>query len=189
MPAKVGRGFELLDSGAIDWVFTPEAGEAFETKPSIFSKYGINYTAANGTEIENFGQKTLTGYSDEWTPLSVNVQIADVKSNLAAGMKIVEADNRIVLDANGSYIENKLTGDRIQIRHENGCFVFDMWVPAKKDARKNANQANGARKAQEQTARRNKNHFQPIAEDDDMEVGEIEDDDNQCEAVFVRQAC
>ena len=62
-----------LDSGAIDWVFTPEAGEAFETKPSIFSRYGINYTAANGTEIENFGQKTLTGYSDEWTPLSVNV--------------------------------------------------------------------------------------------------------------------
>jgi hypothetical protein len=178
-----------LDSGAIDWVFTPEAGEAFETKPSIFSKYGINYTAANGTEIKNFGQKTLTGYSNEWTPLSVNVQIADVKSNLAAGMKIVEADNRIVLDASGSYIENKLTGDRIQIRHENGCFVFDMWVPAKKDARKNANQASGARKAQEQTARRNKNHFQPIAEDDDMEVGEIEDDDNQCEAVFVRQAC
>ena len=74
-------------------VFTPEAGEAFETKPSIFSKYGINYTAAIVTEIENFGQKTLAGYSDECTPLSVNVQIADVKSNLAAGMKIIEADN------------------------------------------------------------------------------------------------
>ena len=98
-----------LDSGAIDWVFTPEAGEAFETKPSMFSRYGINYTAANGTEIKNFGQKTLTGYSDEWTPLSVNVQIADVKSNLAAGMKIIEADNRIILDASGSYIENKKT--------------------------------------------------------------------------------
>jgi len=112
-----------LDSCAIDWVFTPEAGEAFETKPSIFSKYGINYTAANGTEIENFGQKTLTGYSNEWTLLSVNVQIADVKSNLAAGMKIIEADNRIILDATGSYIENKKSGDRIQIRHENGCFV------------------------------------------------------------------
>ena len=48
-----------LDSGAIDWMFTPEAGEAFETKPSIFSCYGINYTAANGTEIENFGQKNV----------------------------------------------------------------------------------------------------------------------------------
>ena len=185
-----------LDSGAIDWVFTPEAGEAFETKPSIFSKYGINYTAANGTEIKNFGQKTLTGYSNEWTPLSVNVQIADVKSNLAAGMKIVEADNRIVLDASGSYIENKITGDRIQIRHENGCFVFDMWVPAKRDVRKTATgtaDANGtasrqgARRANG-TASRQGNTFQPIAEDDNMDLGEV-DEDEQCQAVFVRQEC
>ena len=115
-----------LDSGAIDWVFTPEAGEAFDTKPSIFSRYGINYTAANGTEIQNFGQKTMSGYSNEWTPLSVNVQVADVKSNLAAGMKIIEADNRIILGSSGSYIEDKNTGDRILIRRDNGCFVFDM---------------------------------------------------------------
>ena len=168
-----------LDSGAIDWVFTPEAGEPFETKPSIFSRYGINYTAANGTEIENFGQKTLTGYSDEWTPLSVNVQIADVKSNLAAGMKIVEADNRIVLDANGSYIENKKTGDRIQIRHENGCFVFDMWVPAKREDKRSA-----TGKTAKNTA--NRNQYQPL-DDDNMDVGAVDDD--RRDAVFTRQEC
>ena len=177
-----------LDSGAIDWVFTPEAGEAFDTKPSIFSKYGINYTAANGTEIKNFGQKTLTGYSNEWKPLSVNVQIADVKSNLAAGMKIVEAENRIVLDSSGSYIENKVSGDRIQIRHENGFFVFDMWVPAKKETRKGANGARDARKGPSSHARKSiNNSFAPIAEDDEMEVGEIEEE--EMEAVFVRQEC
>ena len=170
-----------LDSGAIDWVFTPEAGEAFETKPSMFSRYGINYTAANGTEIKNFGQKTLTGYSDEWTPLSVNVQIADVKSNLAAGMKIIEADNRIILDSSGSYIENKKTGDRIQIRHENGCFVFDMWVSAK-----NAT-GHGARRATGQAARTTaiKNQYQPL-DDSNMDVGAVDD---RCEAVFTRQEC
>jgi hypothetical protein len=170
-----------LDSGAIDWVFTPEAGEAFETKPSMFSRYGINYTAANGTEIKNFGQKTLTGYSDEWTPLSVNVQIADVKSNLAAGMKIIEADNRIILDASGSYIENKKTGDRIQIRHENGCFVFDMWVTAKNTT------GQGARRATGQAARTTaiKNQYQPL-EDSNMDVGAVDD---RREAVFTRQEC
>ena len=167
-----------LDSGAIDWVFTPEAGEAFETKPSIFPRYGINYTAANGTEIENFGQKALTGYSDEWTPLSVNVQIAAVKSNLAAGMKIIEADNRIILDASGSYIENKKTGDRIQIRHENGCFVFDMWVPAKRDNQKTAT----GRSARNTTI---KNQYQPL-DDNNMDVGAVDD---RCEAVFTRQEC
>ena len=184
-----GRSWEKirvkLDSGAIDWVFTPDAGEAFETKPSIFSKYGINYTAANGTEIKNFGQKTLTGYSNEWAPLSVNVQIADVKSNLAAGMKIIEAENRIILDSGGSYIENKITGDRIQIRHENGCFVFDMWVPAKQEARK---VAKDARKSPNASAKNTRNSFAPLSNDDEMEVGDVDDDD-QVEAVFVRQEC
>ena len=120
-----------LDSGAVDWVFTPQAGEAVEVKPSFLSKRGINYTATNGTEMENYGQKMLSGFSDEWCPMSVNVQIADVKSNLAIGMRIVEAENRIVLDNGGSYIENEKTGNKIHIKHENGCFVFDMWVPAK----------------------------------------------------------
>ena len=172
------RSGNKLDSGAIDWVLTPEAGEAFETKPSIFSRYGINYTAANGTEIENFGQKTLTGYSDEWTPLSVNVQIADVKSNLAAGMKIVEADNRIILDSDGSYIENKRTGDRIQIRHENGCFIFDMWVPAKKEQRKTPG-GSSAKKTQ-------RNKYETLGEEEDMDIGTIDD---RCEAVCVQQEC
>ena len=33
-------------------------------------------------------------------------------------IEIIEADNRIILDASGSYIENKKTGDCIKIRHE-----------------------------------------------------------------------
>ena len=108
----------------------------------------------------------------------MNVQIADVKSNLAAGMKIIEADNRIILDASGSYIENKKTGDRIQIRHENGCFVFDMWVPAKRDNQKTAT----GRSARNTTI---KNQYQPL-DDNNMDVGAVGD---RCEAVFTRQEC
>ena len=115
--------------------------------------------------------------------MSVNVQIADVKSNLAAGMKIIEAENRIVLDSTGSYIENKLTGDRIQIRHENGCFVFDMWVPAKREVRKAAKDNRRSASANNGS---NKNSFAPLS-NDDMEIGDVDDD--QVEAVFVRQEC
>ena len=164
-----------LDSSAIDWVFTPDAGKAFGVQPSFFSRHGINYTAANGTEIANYGQKTLKGYSDECCPLTVNVQIADVKSNLAAGMRIIEADNRIILDSTGSYIENKKTGDRIKIRHENGCFVFDMWVPAKSDNKKTTKMP---------VKKKNKYGAMEEDQDDNMDLGEI---DNRCEAVFRRQ--
>ena len=105
-----------------------------------------------------------------------------MKSNLAAGMKIIEAENRIVLDSHGSYIENKVTGDRIQIRHENGCFVFDMWVPAKKEARKVAKDSRKSTSANNS----HKNSFAPLS-NDDMEVGDVDDD--QVEAVSVRQEC
>jgi hypothetical protein len=109
-------------------------------------------------------------------------------------MKIIEADNRIILDATGSYIENKKTGDQIQIRHENGCFVFDMWVPAKKDDKKNAT---GARRANGHATRATgsrselKNQYQPLAEDN-MEVGDVECEavfDDRRTAVFTRQEC
>ena len=44
-------------------------------------------------------------------------------------MKMVEADNRTILDKDGSYIENNRTGSRIKVRHENGSFMFGFWVP------------------------------------------------------------
>ena len=116
------------------------------------------------------------------------MQIADVKSNLAAGMKIVEADNRIVLDSDGSYIENKHTGDRIQIRHENGCFVFDMWVPARREGRVNPDSRRGAKRTTPIAATRN-NRFKALEEEDDMEVGDIGDEGDRRRAVFVRQEC
>ena len=170
-----------LDSGAVDWVFTPEAGSSFDIEPSFFSKHGINYTAANGTEIRNYGQKTLRGYSNEWCPFNVNVQIADVKSNLAAGMRIIEAENRVVLDSEGSYIENKITGDRIIIRHENGCFVFDMWVPVKSGYRPAGPKvASGPKKKTIKV----QNKYHALEEEDDMDTGEVNDG---CQAVFIRQ--
>ena len=85
------------------------------------SREGIDFAAANGAVIKNYGQKFLPCFDDNWVPTSVNVQVADAKSNLAGGMRICQAGDRIILDIeDGSYIENKLTGDKISIRHENG---------------------------------------------------------------------
>ena len=59
-----------------------------------------------------------------------------------------------------------------------------MWVPAKKEVRRPANaNRQSAKKASGTTCA---NKFQPIAEDDAMDVGGVEDG---YEAVFVRQEC
>ena len=83
-------------------------------------------------------------------------------------MRITQTDNRIVLDSDGSYIENKVTGNKILIRHENGCFLFDLWAPSRpKSAASNA-QAKSALKT---------NKREVPVDRDDIDVS----------AVFVRQ--
>ena len=103
--------------------------EAFKLKENIESTNNVPLEAANGTEVKNHGENNLFGYSADWVPLAANVQIAEVRSNLGAGMKMIEADNRIILDKGGSYIENKRTGSRIKINREGGAFTFEFWVP------------------------------------------------------------
>ena len=81
-------------------------------------------------------------------------------------MRITQTNNRIILDSDGSYIENKVTGNKIHIRHENGCFLFDLWVPAKPKSNTTPVQS---------TPKTNKR--EPTITRDDMDVS----------AVFVRQ--
>ena len=48
---------------------------------------------------------------------------------MAAVREILKGGNRVVLDDEVSYIENKKTKKRIPIRRENGMFVVTMTVP------------------------------------------------------------
>ena len=58
------------------------------------------------------------------------MNVADVKKTLAAAIQLNYAGNRVVLDLDDSYIENKSSGEITPIKIENGEYVFDLWVPA-----------------------------------------------------------
>ena len=47
---------------------------------------------------------------------------------LGAAREIIEAGNRIVLDEEGSYIQNKRTLKKIPIKRDNGMFVVTMKI-------------------------------------------------------------
>ncbi len=99
-----------LDSGAFDWVFNPATASAFAIEETTSSERGLNYVAANGSAINNYGQRRIKGFTGDWAPVEAAVQVADVKRNLASAMKIMKAGNRIVLDEAGSYIEDQQIG-------------------------------------------------------------------------------
>ena len=59
-------------------------------------------------------------------PSTMTFNVAGVCKPLVSAVRVVEAGNRIVMDSNGSYVENKRTGEKMQLRSKKGVFVFDV---------------------------------------------------------------
>ena len=57
---------------------------------------------------------------------ALEFHVADVRKPLASAVKIVRAANKVVLDSEGSYIEDKETGERMKVRIQDETFVFDV---------------------------------------------------------------
>mgnify|MGYP001200880737 FL=1 len=53
-------------------------------------------------------------------------QSTDVRKPLAAVSKIIDKNNKVVFDKDGSYILNKKTGRRIELLEERGTFVMEV---------------------------------------------------------------
>ena len=95
------------------------------------SRRGITYMVANGGEIKNKGELTLRGIAENGTKMNIIAQASDVTKPLGAAREIVKAGNRIVLDEDSSYIENKTPKKRIPITRKNGMFMVAMRIPDK----------------------------------------------------------
>ena len=116
------------DSGAVDHVITQETGKAFKLTATAASKAGLNYRAANGTPIANYGQRGLKGFTNGGDSFKMDCQVAGVKKNLASFIKMVNEDNDVVLSKKGSFIKNVPTGKVIALDIKNGTPEFDVWV-------------------------------------------------------------
>ena len=59
-------------------------------------------------------------------PSAIEFNVADVRKPLASAVKMVKSQNRVILDEDGSYIQNKETGECMEVWIENETFVFDV---------------------------------------------------------------
>ena len=62
---------------------------------------------------------------------SVVVQVCDVHRGLLSVRKITRSGNRVVFDNEGSYIENKSTGEVTRLNDDGGMYELTMWVKRK----------------------------------------------------------
>ena len=119
-----------VDSGAVDTVTPRSTAKYFPILETEASRRGLDYRAANGTNIKNHGARSVQGISSEFKQMNMIMNVADVKKTLASAFQIVAAGNKVVLDIDYSYIVHKKTGDKTTINIENGEFNFDLWVRA-----------------------------------------------------------
>jgi hypothetical protein len=133
---EVSHGWERIkvqvDSGAIDSVAPRDVASAFSLMKTKLSEAGIGFVAANGSKIDNYGEKQLVGYTEEGDAVGMRMTCADVHKVLGSVHKMNMGGNKVVLDGSKSYMENKMTGRRTKIHYEDGQYILYLWVPAGK---------------------------------------------------------
>ena len=56
------------------------------------------------------------------------MQVCDVNQGLLSVSKATASGNRVIFDQDGSYIENKLSGERTWLHQKNGMYTLKLWV-------------------------------------------------------------
>ena len=118
-----------VDSGATETVVNEDMLPDVETKEGAASRRGVEYEVANGEKIPNLGEKKFRGTTSEGKSRNITAQVCDVNKALLSVKKVMAAGNRVVFDSEGSFIEDKVTKEKMWMTESQGMFLIKMWVP------------------------------------------------------------
>ena len=124
-----------IDSGATETVMSekPLSG-VIDITDGPAMKRGVTYEVADGTEIPNLGERKFLGYMEDGAARAITAQVCAVNQTLMSVSKIASRGNRVVFDDDGSYIEDKATGERTWMTQIGGMYSLKMWVSRKRTA-------------------------------------------------------
>ena len=117
-------------SGATEIVVGENMLSAIELKEGVFYCKNVRYEVANGITIPNLGEKKFQGTTEDGMVKQITAQVCDVNKSLLSVSKAVRAGNKVVFDDEGSYIENKATGERTWLNEEHDMYALKLWVKA-----------------------------------------------------------
>ena len=101
-----GKGWERVrvqaDSGAIDSVAPKSVAARLPVRVTRAAKAGLGYVAANGSRIENYGERVIKGRMGDGKSAAMAFQVSDVKRPLGSVFRMNQAGNKVVLDGKES---------------------------------------------------------------------------------------
>ena len=117
----------VLDSGACKHV-APRGIFSLDVSPTTKSKEGHAYYGPSGDPIPNMGEQKIKAQSEHGLPMNIDFDIAKITRPLMSVSEMVKKHYRVVFDDDGSYIENKRTGEWVDVRQEGSLYYLDLWV-------------------------------------------------------------
>ena len=117
-----------VDSGAAETVIPYSEVSDYPVMPTEASRSGLNYASATGDPIPNLGEQRLPLCTQEGTLRSMTFQAAPVSRALGSVMRMCRSGHKCVFADEGSYIQNKNTGEINWLREEEGNYMLDVWV-------------------------------------------------------------
>ena len=124
-----------VDSGATETVMSEETlNGIIDITESAACKRGIVYEVADGTQIPNLGEGKFLGIMGDGSAKGVTAQVCAVNKTLVSVSKITGKGNKVVFDDEGSFIENKATGERSWLTQSGGMSYLKMWASRKSSA-------------------------------------------------------
>ena len=125
-------GWQLMsmavDSGAAETVIPHRLVSQHPIKDTHASRAGMCYSSATGEPIPNLGEQKLPLLTMENTLRGMTFQAAPVSKPLGSVKRMCASGHRVIFDDDGSYIQNKATGEINWLREESGNYMLDFWV-------------------------------------------------------------
>ena len=85
---------------------------------------------ADGTLIPSLGEKKFIAVSDNGVARQMRAQVCEVNKALLSVHRVVQAGNRVVFAASGSYVEDEQTGETMELVEKRRAVHVEALVKA-----------------------------------------------------------
>jgi len=120
----------VVDSGASESVVSEDMLTRVTTVEGYAQKKGAQYEVADGTLIPNPGEKKFVAVSDGGVTRQMKAQVCEVNKALLSVHRVVQAGNRVVFSASGSFVQDEQSGGTMELVEKWGMYMLRLWVKA-----------------------------------------------------------
>ena len=117
-----------VDSGASESVMNKGDLDKVPIEESEAQRRGVRYETADGTEIENEGQKSFYAMGERGFLRRLQMQLAPVSKPLLSVKRMTELGHNVSFDEEGGWIIDRSSGEHVWLRPEGGMYMLRLWV-------------------------------------------------------------